>query len=94
MRYPRKLVSLKAYFISFHVKEKTSDLMAFKNKVSPSRHTISGTHFFELNGRADFGSAYQRPTATMNAINNGHMFVFDLEVYSVKGIYLLTYCFG
>lgn len=61
--------------------------MTFKNKISPTRDTASGTHFFELNGRADFGSAYQEPTVNMNAINNGHMCVFDIEVYSIKGIY-------
>lgn len=64
-----------------------TDLMTFKNKISPTRDTASGTHFFELNGRADFGSAYQGPTVNMNAINNGQMCVFDLEVYSIKGIY-------
>ncbi|XP_052678118.1 interferon-induced protein 44-like [Crassostrea angulata] len=58
--------------------------MTFKNKISPTRDTASGTHFFELNGRADFGSAYQEPTVNMNAINNGHMCVFDIEVYSIK----------
>lgn len=63
-----------------------TDLMTFKNKISPTRDTASGTHFFELNGRADFGSTYQGPTVNMNAINNGHMSVFDLEVYSMKGI--------
>lgn len=63
-----------------------TDLMTFKNKISPTRDTASGTHFFKLNGRADFGSAYQGPTVNMNAINNGHMSVFDLEVYSIKGI--------
>lgn len=62
------------------------DLMTFKSKISPTRDTASGTHFFALNGRADFGSAYQRPTVNMNDINNGHMCIFDLEVYSVKGI--------
>eukprot|EP00105_Crassostrea_gigas_P036442 XP_019920590.1 PREDICTED: uncharacterized protein LOC105322735 isoform X2 [Crassostrea gigas] len=61
-----------------------TDLMTFKNKISPTRDTASGTHFFKLNGRADFGSAYQGPTVNMNAINNGHMSVFDLEVYSIK----------
>lgn len=64
-----------------------TDLMTFKNKISQTRDTASGTHFFELNGRADFGSAYQEPTVNMNAINNGHMCVFDIEVYSIKGIY-------
>lgn len=88
------MISLIVLLISFHVKEKTmmripTDLMTFKNKVSPSRDTISGTHFFELNGRADFGSSYQRPTDNMNCINNGHMSVFDLEVYSVKGIQIV-----
>lgn len=64
-----------------------TDLMTLKNKISPTRDTASETHFFELNGRADIGSAYQRPTVNMNDINNGHMCVFVLEVYSVKGIY-------
>lgn len=64
-----------------------TDLMTFKNKILPTRDTASGTHFFKLNGRADFGSAYQGPTVNMNAINNGHMCVFDIEVYSIKGIY-------
>lgn len=67
------------------------DLMTFKNKIPPTRDTASGTHFFELNGRADFGSAYQRPTVIMNDINNGHMCIFDLEVYSVKGIQIILY---
>lgn len=66
--------------------ENSSDLTTFRDTVSASRDTGSDTHFFNLNGRADFGSAYKRPAVNMNAINNGHMCVFDLEVYLLKGL--------
>lgn len=65
--------------------ESSSDLTTFRDTVTASRDKGSDTYFFNLNGRSDFGSAYQKPTVNMNAINNGHMCVFDLEVYLVKG---------
>nr|XP_034306901.1 interferon-induced protein 44 [Crassostrea gigas] len=64
--------------------ESSSDLTTFRDTVTALRDKGSDTYFFNLNGRSDFGSAYQKPTVNMNAINNGHMCVFDLEVYLVK----------
>uniref|UniRef100_K1RB26 Interferon-induced protein 44 n=1 Tax=Magallana gigas TaxID=29159 RepID=K1RB26_MAGGI len=64
--------------------ENSSDLTTFSDAVTASRDKGSDTYFFNLNGRSDFGLAYQKPTVNMNAINNGHMCVFDLEVYLVK----------
>lgn len=66
--------------------ENSSDLTTFSDAVTASRDKGSDTYFFNLNGRSDFGLAYQKPTVNMNAINNGHMCVFDLEVYLVKGL--------
>ncbi|XP_061167738.1 interferon-induced protein 44-like, partial [Saccostrea echinata] len=65
-------------------RSRASDMMTFHDDVNMSIERGSQTRFFTLNGRAEFGSAFQRPSENMHAINNGHMCVFDLEVYSVQ----------
>jgi hypothetical protein len=66
---------------------KKSDLLTFFDTVKVTVHKGTTTPFFSLNGQAGFGFAFQKPTVNMASINNGHMSVFDLEVYTVKGIH-------
>lgn len=63
------------------------DLLTFYDTVNVMVERGTKTQYFSLNGQAGFGGAYQKPNENMNFINNGHMSVFDLEVYTVKGIY-------
>ncbi|XP_062595301.1 interferon-induced protein 44-like [Saccostrea cucullata] len=69
---------------SIERKRSRADMMTFHDDVNMSIERGSQTRFFTLNGQAEFGLAFQRPSENMKAINNGHMCVFDLEVYSVQ----------
>ncbi|XP_061186906.1 uncharacterized protein LOC133195036 [Saccostrea echinata] len=71
---------------NYRYDDTTVDLLTFYGTVEPIVDRYAGTHFYELNGKADFRHAYDGGNESMNAINNGHMCVFDLEVYKVKDV--------
>ncbi|XP_062575974.1 uncharacterized protein LOC134237848 [Saccostrea cucullata] len=71
---------------NYHFEDTTVDLLTFYGSVEPIVETYAGTPFYKLNGKADFRYAYERGKESMNTINNGHMCVFDLEVYKVKDV--------